>query len=375
MKGKFRVLSLGLGLLGIMCGHLQAFEVTEKFSFEANLTWVHQWLEKKRGDLEDKNKGSLVLDTRFNFKPTEVDEFSLRASLAKENGLKKVSPFYLSPNADDLRDDLHNINGRSRDHLQELWYARTFNLPGNFTLKGTIGIIDSTAFIDENRFANDELTQFMNEVFVNNPVANLVSYDYGVAFELGKGPVSLKVLGMQSKTEDKRNYNYYAFQIGYRWETEIGEGNLRVYTFTTDKKFLDWSENKRKAKKGLGISFDQDLIKDRLGMFVRAGFQDDKPQVDYKSMCSLGVSSKIPFLGKKNITFGLGYAYLKAPSKHDKLKSTKALETYLAIPVYEVEKKFSSVLTLDWQYMKDALKENSSDQKGHIFGFRLNFTF
>jgi len=63
---------------------------------------------------------------------------------------------------------------------------------------------------------------------VNNPTANLVSYDYGVALELGKGPISFKVLGMQSKTEfesedlelkqrfHRKNYNNYASQVGYR---------------------------------------------------------------------------------------------------------------------------------------------------------------
>lgn len=361
-----------LGLFSVEAG---ALELTEKLSLEANLTFVHQWLDRSKGDFKSLNRGSGVLDARLSFKPTEVDEFSLRASFAKGNGLKKVSPFYLSPNADDLRDDLHNINRRSRDHLQELWYARTLSLPGNFTLRGTIGIIDATAFIDENRFANDELTQFMNEALVNNPVANLVSYDYGVAFEVGKGPVAFKVLGMQSKTEDKKNYNYYVGQIGYRWEIAFGEGNIRLYTFTTNKKFFDWKEEKRKAKKGWGVSFDQDLMKDRLGVFVRAGFQDDKVQVDYKSMYSFGVNLKIPFLGKKSMTFGAGYAYLKAPSKHKELKNTRAWETYLAIPVYEPEKKFSSVLTFDWQCIVDKLKDDPSQREGHLWGVRLNFVF
>jgi len=393
METKSLVLGLSLaGFLGISQGAF-ALEVNEKLSLEANLTWVHQWLEKKKGDFKDKDRGSAVLDGRLSFKPTEVDEFSLRASFAKENGLKKVNPFVLSPNADDLRDDLHNINGRSRDHLQELWYARTFSLPGNFTLKGTLGIIDATAFIDENRFANDELTQFMNEALVNNPTANLVSYDYGVALELGKGPFSFKVLGMQSKTEfesedlelkrrfHRKNYNYYASQVGYRWEPPLGEGNLRVYGFTTNKKFPSFDEEpKKKALKGWGVSFDQDLIKEHLGVFARVGFQSDKVLVDYKSMYSLGLSSKICIPRFRELTLGAGYAYLKAPSKHEELKNTRLLEAYVAIPLYKVEKKFSSILTLDWQYMKDKLKENEeegipSERRGHIWGIRLNLAF
>lgn len=124
--------------------------------------------------------------------------------MLKKWASKKFSPFVLSPVAIDFSEDLHNINGRSRDHIKELWYARTFELPGNSTLKTTLGIIDSASFIDENRFANDEYTQFLNEVFVNNPIANLVSYDYGMALEWDKKPFSIKLVGMQSKTEEEK---------------------------------------------------------------------------------------------------------------------------------------------------------------------------
>ena len=383
MKKALLGLGLSFGLL-IQAKDLSALEINEKLSLEANLTWVHQWLDKRKGEFKDKDRGSAVLDGRLTFKPTEVDEFSLRASFAKENGIKKYIEkheiFKLSPNADDLRDDLHNINGRSRDHLQELWYARTFSLPGNSTLKATLGIIDGTAFIDDNRFANDELTQFMNEVFVNNPLANIVSYDYGAALEFEKGPFHLRVLGMQSKTEEsenerfhRKNYNYYALQLGYKLETALGEGNYRIYGFSTSKKFPDWEEEKRKSLKGWGISIDQDLVKERLGVFFRAGFQDDSAQIDYKSMYSFGLEYKCKLLNR-GLTLGAGYAYLKAPSKNEELKSTRAYEAYLAIPLYEIEKKFSSVLTFDWQYMRDDLREDT-DRRGHIFGFRLNLGF
>lgn len=375
--------AIGLGLsLGLffLTQDLSALELNEKLSLEANLTFVHQWLEKREGDFKDKDRGSVVLDGRVSFKPTEVDEFSLRASFAKENGLKKYNPFFLSPNADDLRDDLHNINGRSRDHLQELWYARIFNLPGNSILKATVGIIDATSFIDDNRFANDEIGQFMNEVFVNNPIANLISYDYGAALEFERGPFHLRFLGMQSKTEvsdnprfDKKNYNYHALQLGYKLESLLGEGNYRIYAFTTNRKFPDWKEEDKKALKGWGVSFDQDLIKERLGVFFRAGFQDDSAQIDYKNMYSFGIEYKCKVFNR-NYTFGAGYAYLKAPSKNEDLKSTKVYEGYLTIPLYEFEKKINFALTFDWQYMIDDLKKEPN-RKGNIYGLRLNLGF
>ena len=365
----------------------KALEVNDKLSVEANLTWVHQWLEKQKGDFKNEDKGSIALDATMSFKPTEFDEFSVRASFAKENGLKKVIKkkdiFKLSPNNDDLRDDLHNIKNRSRDHLLELWYARTFSLPHNSTFKATLGILDGADFIDQNRFANDELTQFLNEAFVNNPLANIVSYDYGIAMEFEKGPFGFTLLGMTSKTEkhddarfNKKNYNYYSAQLSYKLETALGEGNIRLYGFTTNKRFPDWKEEKKSALKGFGLSLDQDLIKDRLGLFARIGYQDDAAKVDYKGMYSLGLNYRFCLFGMKDFTLGVGYAFLKSPSKNVELKRTKVFETYLSIPVYEKEKLFSSALTFDWQWMKDDYREeDKKDHSGNIFGVRLNLAF
>ncbi len=386
MRNLLALSALGISLVGLPLS-AKALEVNEKLSIETTVTGVYQWLKEAKGGLSHEEKGSVALDARISFKPTEVDEFSARASFAKGNGLNKVfekkGMFMLRPNADDLRDDLHNINNRSRDHLLELWYARAFNLPGNSTLKATLGILDGTAFIDQNRFANDELTQFMNEAFVNNPLANIVSYDYGVALEFGKGPLGITLLGMTSKTEehddprfDKKNYNYYSAQISYMVDTPLGEGNYRLYGFTTNKRFPDWNAEKKKALKGFGVSIDQDLIKNTLGLFVRLGFQNDDAEIDYKRMYSLGLTYKFCLFGKKDFTLGAGYAFLKAPSKNDELKQTKVFETYLSIPIYEKEKLFNSQLTFDWQWMKDKRREeDKKDHSGHVFGVRLNLAF
>ncbi len=374
--------SIGLFVFGVT-KQSGAYEINEKLSIEANLTGVYQWLDQRKGNFKDEDRGSEVVDGKIIFKPTAKDEFSLRASFAKGNGLKKLSPFKLSPNADDLRDDLHDINNRARDHLQELWYAHTFNLPANSTLKTTLGIIDSTAYVDQNRFANDEITQFMNEALVNNPLANLISYDYGIAVEWSKGSLGLTFVGMQSKMEEhedprfsKKLYNYYTAQISYHLETPLGEGNYRIFTFTTNKRFPDWENEKKKTLRGCGVSLDQDLIKDKLGLFARVGFQDDDAQIDYKSMYSLGLNYRFFFFGGKKLELGVGYSFLKAPSKNEELKDTRALEAYLSIPLYEKEKLFATHLTFDWQWMKDKLRdEENPENKGHIFGVRLNFGF
>lgn len=372
-SGGVTLLLLGFSLIGSAFG----LGFREKFALQGDLTGVYQWLLREKGGFEDKDAGSLVFDGRLSFKPTHKDEFSLRASFAWGNGLKELSPFVLSVNADDLKDDLKDINGRGRDYLQELWYARSFGVSG---IKGRVflGIISASSFIDDNRFANDELTQFMNEALVNNLLANLPNYDYGLAFELEKEPLNFRLVGMVSKTPehelprfDKKDYLYLSAQVGLGLKTPLGEGNYRLYVFSTDKKFPDWEDENKKPLMGIGVSIDQDLIKEKLGAFLRLGYQDTSAKVDYKAMASLGIDYRFKAFGR-DFEAGLGWAYLRAPSRHEELKYTEVIEAYLSIPIYE-KGETSLKMSLDYQFLKDRLKGGSN--QGHVFGFRCNLGF
>ena len=55
----------------------------------------------------------------------------------------------------------------------------------------TGGIIDSTVYVDNNEFANDQDSQFMNEAFVNSANAAFPSYDLGGAAEFASGQWSV----------------------------------------------------------------------------------------------------------------------------------------------------------------------------------------
>jgi len=364
---------LGLCFTGLAFG----LGLGQKFALQGDLTVVYQWLWQEKGDFEDEDAGSLAFDGRLSFKPTDKDEFYLRASLAWGNGLKDLSPFMLPPNADDLEDDLKDINGRGRDHLQELWYARAFEFSGT---KGRVvlGIISGSSFIDDNRFANDELAQFMNQALVNNPLANIPNYDYGLALDVEKGPFNVRFVGIGSKTPEhelskfnEKDYLYLAAQVGLNLKTPLGEGNYRLYAFCTDRKFPDWKDERKKSLLGIGVSIDQDLIKDKLGAFLRLGYQDTRAKVDYKAMASLGIDYNFKAFGR-DLGAGLGWAYLRAPSRHEELKHTEVIEAYLSIPVYQ-KGETSLKVSLDYQFLRDELKEGAN--KGHIFGLRCNLRF
>jgi hypothetical protein len=350
------------------------YDVNEWLSIAGTVTGSYQWLEKSTGAWKDEDGGAGVLDLRVSVKPPwEGGEFSGRASFAKGNGIKNKSPFVLTPNADDLEDDLKNINGHKwQDHLQELWYAHTINIQEGTSFKVTGGVINSTAFIDDNAYANDEIRQFMNEAFVNNPLANLPSYDLGGAVEFNMDAWSLRFVGMTSKNDAENNYAYFGLQLGYKLNTPIGEGNYRIYGFITNDEFPKWDESGKASLKGFGISFDQQLVKDVLGAFLRAGWQDDKAAVDYDTFVSFGFNVNGSLWGRKDDEIGIGYGYLSGPSRSE-VSHTHVFESYVKFKVFEY-KMVSTDFTVDFQYINDDIRD-AGHNEGYIWGIRFNMNF
>jgi len=348
-----------------------AYDVNEKLAIEGTLTGVYQYGDYDVKGMDNKDGGAAVFDLGINFHPTDADEFQVTTSFAAGNGLNRDNPLSLVPFADDLEDDLKNINGRNRDYLLEAWYKHTFTFSAQTSLGVTGGIIDTTAFIDDNAFANDETGQFMNEVFVNHRNVNLPSYDLGGAVELNVSNVSIRGVVMNTKHEAGddlyTNYNYYALQLGYALDTSLGKGNYRIYGFTTSKRFEDWDEAGKERLKGIGISLDQELSP-IVGVFARAGWQDDAAVIDHQSLYSGGVNINGKLWGREDDAIGIGYAYLVGADDSD-IDNTNALESYIKFQL----SKYNDV-SLDVQYIDDNMKHDE-DRKGFIYGLRANAYF
>jgi porin len=292
-------------------------------------------------------------------------------SFAAGNGLNHLNLFSLAPYADDLEDDLKDINGRNRDYLLEAWYKHMFTLSKDASLGITGGIIDATAYIDDNKYANDEVAQFMNEAFVNHKNVNLPSYDLGGVIELNVSDFSIRALMMNSEFEtdgeDFKNYNYYALQLGYTLKTSLGEGNYRIYGFTTNDEFPCWDGEDTDSLQGFGISFDQEMGK-IIGLFARVGWQDDTAVIDHDDVYSVGLNINGKLWGRENDEAGLGYAYLSGADKGD-IDNTNTIEVYTKFKISD----FSDI-TLDIQYIDDNMKRDD-DRKGVIYGVRANAYF
>jgi porin len=339
----------------------EGYDLTDKFSIGGVLSGAYQ---HQTGDgIEDKARGAIPFQPEFSFRPTERDEIFTKFGFAAGNGLNGVTEFNLAPWAADMEDDVKDINGRNRDYLLTIWYNHIFGFSDTNVLGLSGGIIDATDYIDENAYANDEYTQFLNEALVNGPNGFFPSYDVGGAVEWETGNWDITAVGMNvGENDDGNSYNYFATQIGYRVNTSLGEGNYRLIADATSEEFLDKDGNKE-SKLAVGISFDQELG-EIFGAWIRFAWQDDKALINYDALFSGGVNITGQWYGREDDNIGIGYAYLNGADDGD-FDYTQVAEVYWRIVFNDY-----FAVTVDFQYMTDEFDTDEDDIDGFILGLR-----
>ncbi len=339
-------------------------------------------------------RGALPVQLEIDFHPSANDQVFIKLGWAAGNGLNAVSPFRLAPWAADLEDDVKDINGSSRSYLLAAWYRHSVPLGEGNSIAATLGILDSTDYLDDNAYANDEYTQFMNEAFVNAGNYGLPSYDAGVALEGRFGRFSVNALGMNiHENDDGNNYNFWGAQLGWHPEFDVGAGNYRIDLVGASSAFLSPTrtlpataadasvvmldgrrrvevEGQREARLGWGLSFDQ-AIGDSLGLFLRTAWQSTAAAVDYRALYSGGLNITGNAWRRPGDNIGIGYAYLDGGNTD--VKRTNVFEAY-----YRAALGDYLALTADVQYMSDELTQLDPDQRdpeGWIFGLRATAAF
>ncbi len=344
-----------------------------RFSFGATVTGVMQ-----AGDFDDAfdvggdpigdtTRGSMVIDLDGAMTVGASGIVYASASFAEGNGLDGVGGVSVRVNADDLEDDVRDINGHGRDYLLEAWYAQRFDLDDSSSLEIAGGVIDATRYIDANRVANDENHQFMNEVFVNRFF--MPSYDIGVAFSATRAAWSASGVWMNTRADDTEGrtegFNFYGLDIGRRHESAIGEGNFRLIGITTDDSFGDNGS----AVHSLGFSMDQSWG-EHVILFSRVGgFSDEESVLVYKSLYSAGLQVSAGGLPAKWVG-GFAYAFLSGGGNAvGDVRETRVCETYLR---WAGGGRFDA--TLDVQYVADELRGGGNPTLWAI-GLRANYSF
>jgi hypothetical protein len=341
-------------------------------SIDGVLSGVYQyeWVDGPP-DVDDSGRGAISFQPEVSIAPTEADEIFFLLGFAAGNGLAGATPFTLSPWAAGVEDDVKNINGRNRDYLLQAWYKHTFTFSEDHALGLVGGIIDATDYLDDNAYANDEYTQFMNEALVNGPNAFLPSWDIGGAAEWDYGPFGLRGVYMNiGENDDGNNFNFYGIQFNYALETGLGEGHYRInYNFTSDD-FLDPERLSTERCQVLLFSFDQ-ALGEVFGVWVRIGFQTDDALISYDNLYSGGVNISGSLWGREQDNIGLGYACLEgAEQTEESMKESHVAEAYLRFGLNDYLS-----LAFDLQYMRDNYTASDGDVDGWIAGMRLTAEF
>nr|VFJ60061.1 MAG: porin [Candidatus Kentron sp. DK] len=363
---------LAASLAGVSPLSVSAYDVTENFSLGGTVTGVLQHGTFSGTAIPDTGRGALVTDIGMNFRPTDRDTFESVVSLATGDALNTVSPYAAHPlYADDLEDNLEDVNGRGRDYLLTAWYKHTFALPRNASLGITGGILDAADYVDENSLANDEVSQFMNDAFVNNTLLVPPAFDAGIAGELEMGRWSLKGVWINGRNVDPDNgldedYDYFAGQLGWRTESRWGEGNYRLLAQGTSDDFADPTGAKTWGLFSVGLSADQQLSA-AVGVFARLAWQDDDAAIDHDALYSGGVRVDGGLWGRVDDEVALGYAHLDGGN--GEIEKTDILEGYVKFQLTEY-----ADLSLDVQYL-DERTTGVNDPSGFVYGMRINGYF
>ncbi len=347
---------------------VHAYKINDKLSIGGVLSGAYQYQRfHDPPGAENAARGALPFQPEFSFTPTPQDEISVKFGFAEGNGLNLISPFILRPWGAPLKDDVKDINGRNRDYLLTAWYKHTFQIAEHHSLSLTGGLIDSTNYLDENTYSNDEFTQFMNEALVNAPNAFLPSYDLGGALEWELGRFSLRGVVMDIGSNDDGNgFQFYGLQLGYKLNTDLGEGNYRLIGSGTSNDFLDPEGVSEERREIFLLSCDQ-AFGEIFGGWIRFGKQADKAAVNFRSIYSGGVNVNGKLWGRENDNMGIGYAHLVGGNLD--VEDTHVAEAYARFSLTSY-----LAFTLDIQYMQDEYVTGDRTE-GFIYGVRLDAEF
>ncbi len=344
-----------------------AHELTDELSLDGVLSATLQCQALSDNSIADDTcRGAVPLQPAFTYRSTRHDRLLLKLGFAAGNGLNEITPFNLPSWGADLNNEIININGSGRDYLLEFWYEHVFHIEQRNQLGITVGIIDAAAYLDHNRYANDEYTQFMNAALSNAPNAFFPSYDPGIAAEwlIHSWTFAAVIMEAHQETSDE-TFRYYGLQAGYRFDTPLGPGNYRV-VFNRESDFRDSKIDSSESNNFLIVSIDQQLG-GTLGVFARIGSRVDDEQINYRTIYSGGLDFRGVPWGRALDNIGLGIAHLQGGG-------TDLDRTTLAECYYRLVMNPYIALTADIQFMQDRY-QTAADVQGVVYSLRTTLNF
>jgi len=285
-----------------------------------------------------------------------------------------------------LYDELSGFNGYNADatgddadlQISEIWYEHSFK-DGRIAI--TFGKMDATRWFDGNEVANDECSQFLADVFVNNIAVEFPDYAYGSRITISPNDIfdiSLAAFDADSDFEDIFDENFLIAELGIRPKINNLQGHYRIYGWhnSGDKTGINNPSEMRESGYGFGMSMDQ-KITDSITAFARIGWQDyNVYEIAYA--WSLGFQLAGSLWGRDDDVFGLGYARsitgedYREDLRNSSIRTSAAEDTIEAY--YNIKVTDHVSISPDIQFANDMAGEEVTDTVW-ILGVRAQLNF
>ncbi|WP_320172006.1 carbohydrate porin [Maridesulfovibrio sp.] len=228
---------------------------------------------------EGKDQGAVKARVRLNWQPFGNGAFFLQMQGGYSDTGSNPSSRGLV--ASPLNGQASRTTAGGQVSISDLLYTQHF---GNKQAYISLGWTDPESFIDENRFAGNGRTQFVNTIFNNEPIFDSIDESLPIV-AAGLQPVEpLRVTIFAQSTrrsaldrdqqkeafEDMTDDPLIGGQVTYAPSFGALQGNYRFFfwTNTYEQPRLDNSEGAENW--GLGFNMDQDITKE-FGIFARLG--------------------------------------------------------------------------------------------------------
>lgn len=332
--------------------------------------------------------------------------------LGQGTGLTGLPSSYANHNATAFQ-----VNGLGADTsvalLAQAWYQASIPLPlGGFkptskqTLEITVGKMDPFVFFDQNAVAGDETRQFLNSVFVHNPLLD-AGGDIGVDGNGFTPGLRVSLLDYSDRLESWRLSLglFGAGDTGANYQGSLGAplvmlqaetakrffggllGNYRAYAwsnpqstpFAFDLPLADTALSAPERHTGWGLSMDQ-RVGDGMTLFARYG-QQSQGQVKFDRALTVGAEANGSYWSRGGDSLGLALGWLRTSDAYRDYKLTdpndpraisepeRVAELYYR---WRIAKQFE--LTPSLQFI-GAAGGDSTAPDVRIFGLRSQFTF
>lgn len=294
--------------------------------------------------------------------------------------------------------------------LGQAWYQAAIPLPfGGFkpysreTLELTFGKVDIFGFFDQNTAAGDESRQFLNSVFVHNPLldagaevgvdANGFQPGFIAAYDNKRDKTQPWRLSVGIFGSGDRGANYQRSLssplVMAQAETQLKllggrTGNYRLYAWNRNQA-VDF-DNSTSKHSGFGISVDQ-RVGDGINLFARYG-KLIKGKLAFDQALAAGIEFNGSYWNRGADTIGIAGSWLKASKAYQASGGTGDLigdgsGTFSYLPagaekVFEIYYRYRVTpqveLSPDFQWIARA-GANPNVAAIKVLGLRANMTF